>query len=237
MSTRFWLATFEKNNVYDNLAGVLKTGVEKRTVEKGGNRGDAAFLTNLATASNLKDVTEKNLTNILSFLNGESKELNVYIPINKIPKGLLPKNIKPISETMTIEELLKQFNIMGIQNAQIKNLASVGSWSTYFWVLNMALIGLIVFLLIRLTDHRSKFIASGAAFILSGILVFALSAFGYAVRGSMLTDWVKGSEPTQVLLAPFAPYILGEVLKMWFFAGIALLTSGGVLLVLRKKQK
>ncbi len=235
LDTGFWLTTFEKNNVYDNFAKVLKTSTEKQTIKEGGNIGDAAFLTNLLTPENLKDITEKNLSNALTFLNGKSEELIVYIPVSKIPKDLLPKTIKPISEQMTAEELLKEFNIMGVKSAQIKNLSSIGSWTTYFWLTNFGLIVLVIFLLIRLVNNGSRFVAPGLVFILSGILTLAVVLFGFVVRGSMLTDWVKSSEPSQIILATFAPYIFWGVLRVWLFAGIGLLASGVLLLFLKKR--
>lgn len=68
----FWQSTFQKNNVYQNLASESKGSFESQINSEGGNKNDIQVLTDLITPDNTKDVVDKNLQNFLSFANGLS---------------------------------------------------------------------------------------------------------------------------------------------------------------------
>ncbi len=223
----FWQTTFRANDVYTKLAVALKNTAETQTVKEGGSLQEARVLTNLITSSNLQDFIEKNLENILDFANGKVKEAIVYIPINKLPGGLLPKNLGKISENMPLATLLAEFNVHGIQKAQIDSLSQVGLWSTRFLIADLVLIGLILAGLIFLVDEGNRFVAPGIAFLISGLLILAVSLF----------VWVKGSEPSQVLLSTFAPYVLGKILRLWMWAGVTAVILGLILLFVKKPSR
>lgn len=231
----FWQKTFRNNNVYSNLATVLKDTAEKQTVSEGGSLQEARVLTNLITPANLQDFIEKNLNNLLNYANGKTKEAVVYIPLKIIPKGLLPTNLGKVSENTPLPVLLSEFHIVGVQKAQIETFARTGQAIGYLLALDTALILLILLGLFMLADKDKRFTAPAVAFIVAGVFALVLSLLGFIIRGSMFTDWVKGTEPSQHILAPFAPYILGEIIKVWAIAGAFALLAGIVLIFLKKK--
>jgi len=230
----FWTESFETNGVYPNLAGALKEQAERQTLEEGGSLQEARVLTGLLTAENLKDFIEKNITYILDYVNGKAPEIVVYIPLDKVPKGLLPRNLGKISETMPLETLLQEFSVKGIQKSQIENVSLTGARTFQFLIGDLLLIALILTLMYLLTGKGSRLIAPGTAFILSGIVVLLATGFGFVIRGSMLTDWAKGNEPSQLILATFAPYVLREILVFWLYFGAGAVLTGVALILFRR---
>lgn len=235
LAPSFWQTTFRSNNVYTNLANVLKDTAEQQTVKDGGSLQEARILTNLITPSNLQDLIEKNVKNILDFANGKTKEAVVYIPIKVLPKGLLPTNLGKIKENTSLTTLLEEFHVQGIQEQQVNNFSKTGQTVTFLLTIDIALLVVSLIGFFFLTDKGKRFAAPGVMFILTGVLILAITLFGYAVRGSMLTDWVKGTEPSQHILAPFAPYVLEGILKVWLIFGIFAILMGIVLIFLKKK--
>lgn len=235
LKPNFWLTSFEKNNVYTGLALTLQNATENQIETEGGSRTEVKVLTGLITPENLKETIEKNLTNILNFANGKSGELVFYIPIQKIPKSLLPNNIGLLSEEMTAETLLQKFNVQGINKSQIETLKRVGMQSNYFFILNISVAILILIVLAVLVAKGGKFVAPAMALLPSGIITLLIVGLGYVIRMSMTTDWVKSSEPSQNILSTFAPYILQEVLHLWLYIGIGAIIIGIVLLFIKKR--
>lgn len=231
----FWQTTFRANDVYTKLSVAFKNIAETQTVKEGGSLSDARVLTNLITPANLQDFLEKNFKSILDFVNGKVKEAAIYIPIRILPSGFIPKNFGKISENTPLTVLLSEFNVQGIQKAQIDALSHVGLWSTYLLTLDVAIVALISLGLFLLVEKGKRFVAPGLAFILAGFITLAVTLLGFVIRGSMLSDWVKSKEPVQIILSPFAPYVLGEILKVWLYIGSFAILIGIVLLFLRRK--
>ena len=235
LEPNFWKNTLRTNNVYTNLATVLKKTAEAQTTTEGGNLGDARVLINLITPANLQDILEKNITNILNFANGKVQEAIVYIPIKILPKGLLPPNLGKITENTPLAILLDILRIEGFQETQIESLSRTGQTVTYFLILDLVILLLILIGIYFLTDKGKRYIPPAIAFIIAGIVVQVLALFGYIIRTSMFTGWVKSNEPVQAILAPFVPYILGEIVKVWVIIGAFVIVGGVVFLFFRKR--
>lgn len=235
LDPNFWQTTFRTNNVYSTLAAVLKNTAEQQTLKKGGSLSEAKVLTNLITPVNLQDLLEKNITNFLSFANGKSREMMVYIPIKVLPRSLLPENLGKVTENTPLTILLDLLHIEGIQETQIESLSKTGQTVTYFLILDLAVLVLVLIGIFFLTDKGKRYIPPALAFIIAGIIVQVLALLGYIVRTGMFTDWVKSAEPSQIILAPFAPYVLEEIVKVWAIIG-AFAISGGIVLIFFKKK-
>lgn len=234
LDSSFWKETLKNNNVYTNLSVILKTRIDTQTEKGGGKKSDLAVLTDIITPDIVEDFISRNLDNFLGFANGKRKELLVYLPINKIPKELAPTSIGLSAEELPLTALLSKFNITIGEDLPISQIAYTGMAANYLLVGLSALSLLCLFLLFVLTDKEKKFVTPSIALTLSGLLLLATVLFGYIIRESMLTDWVKGTEPSQIILATFAPYILEEILRIWAIVGVTLLIIGIILSFLKK---
>jgi len=235
LSPSFWETTFRSNNIYTNLSAAIKTTAEQKTVKDGGSLKEVKVLTNLITPANLQYFLEKNIKNILDFANGKAKEAVVYIPIKILPRGLLPTNFGKITENTPLTTLLTEFHVQGVQPAQIQSISKFGQTVSYLLALDVALFVLVLIGLILLADSGKHFVAPGVGLIIGGVAALAFSLLGFVIRTSMLTDWVKSTEPSQIILAPFAPYLLAEIIKIWTTAGALAVLAGGVLIFFKKK--
>lgn len=235
LNSNFWLTSLERNNVYDRVALVIKTSAESQVAKEGGSVQDAKILTNLITPDNTKDIISKNLISVLNFTNGKTTNLDVYIPISKLPKHLLPASIADKPDVIPIETILSEYNIRGVSKNQIWILGMIGTWVTRILIVDWVIVAIFLASLFFLTQSGKKFWNIGATLILSGIIVVAGYVFLEIVRGSMINDWPKGNEPSQHILGTFLPFVLGDFLKLWIIAGIFLVVCGIALFFVRRR--
>lgn len=235
LDSNFWLSTFSQNNVYANLADVIKKSAEDRTVVGGGSKTDAKVLTNLISPDNVQDIVSRNLLNLLGFVNGSSKELDIYFPVDKVPKGLLPEGLGVISDTIPITTLLNALNVQGFGPSQLKVIGSVGFWSTALLVLDFILLLIILVLLYILVVPGRRFVNLGIGLLLSGLIVLASFVFGETVRTSAVVQWSASTEFFQKILSTFSPIILQKILFLWLFIGAVSVALGVLLFFLKKR--
>ncbi len=230
----FWQTTFVKHNVYQNLADAGKSAFESQIVSEGGNKNDVKVLTDLITTDNTKDFVNRNLQNLLSFANGKSLQINVYLPIDKVPKTLLPKNISGVKSDMTLTELLTKFNFQDWQNLPLQNLSQLGMSAAVFFACAVAFLLLASVLLILLTENGKRFIGLGIALVLSGSLTLLLVQIGSGLQTAVSADLLTKSSVASVLAGTLVPPVLAEIVSVWQILGIILLVAGIGLFFIRK---
>ncbi len=236
LNSNFWKNDFKNNNVYVKLSEVIKTAAENQTEKGGGKKGDFQSLTDIITPNLVEDFVSRNIDNFIGFANGKSKELLVYIPITKIPKEFSPKSVGLNSEEIPLTALLSKFNITVGQDLPISQIAYFGMAATYALAGLLSVLLICIFLLFLLTENGKRFVFPGLALFLSGVIILVVSIFGYAIKTSMLTDWAKGTEPSQIILSTFAPYVLQEVLRTWAIVGFIMVILGIVLFFIKKQN-
>jgi hypothetical protein len=232
----FWQNSFGKHDVYQNLATVSKSSFESQINKEGGNKNDIRILTDLITPENAKDVVDNNLRNLLNFTNGASPQLNVYLPIDKVPKNLLPKNIIGIKSEMPIADLLAKFNFQNQQNLQLQNLSHLGIYATYFFGGCVFFLLLLLIFFILLTEKGKRFIGLGVAFVLSGSLTFFLANVGVGLNAVLSDDLINNSSITTVFAGTIFPPVIREILSVWQILGLILLCVGFILFFVRKPK-
>lgn len=235
LNSNFWLSTFEKNDVYSRVANEVKTSAEDQVKKEGGSLNDAKVLTDLISPTNLKDIVSKNLTYTLDYMNGKTSRFNAYIPISMMPRDLLPASIAGRSDTVPVETLLSEYNVRGIGKNQIWILGTVGLWVTRLIIVDLAIVIILLLSLFFLTEKGKKFWSIGTALILTGLIVLFASGFLEVIRSSMITDWPVSNEPSQHILGTFLPFLLQNILNIWFGIG-GLLVIGGIALFFVKRR-
>lgn len=234
LSPPFWQAVFEKNNIYPKLAIVIRDGMENQIIKDGGKVKDAKILTNLITSENLEDFVTRNLDDILGYINGKYPTLNIYIPIAKIPKGLLTKNITSQPDQIYAETLIKEFNISFINSRQLQSLSVLGKTVTYLLILSWVITLLFILFLYLLVKSGGRFITLGIVSLVSGLL--SISTYtGVVETGKIVaSDLLQKTTTAEIIAGTLIPPLLQEILNTILIMGIILTAIGVVLFFVRK---
>ncbi len=230
----FWKTSFQKHNVYQNLADISKTSFESQINKGGGSGSDIKILTDLITTENVKDLVDRNFKNFLDFANGNTPQINVYVPIDKIPKNFLPKNFAGIKSEMTLSDLLTKFNFQDWQNLPIQNLFNVGKYIFYFFATSVFLILVVFASLILLVEKGSRFISLGIAFVLSGGLTFFFVVVITNLNTVLSRGLVDNSSNALIFLGTIFSPAITEIIYVWKVLGLILFVLGFALFFVKK---
>lgn len=230
----FWQGTFRKYDVYQNLAVVSKDSFESQIAKEGGNKNDIKILTDLISEENAKDIVDRNLWNLLSFANGKSSQINIYLPVDKVPKSLLPKNISSMKSEMSLPDLLTKFNFRDWQNLPWQELSYLGKTINYFFVGTISLLFLILILLILLVKKGSRFTGLGIAFVLSGGFSFLLVNIASNISKVLSSGLTSKSSIASVIAGIVIPPVVTEVIYLWQILATVLFAVGAVLFFIKK---
>lgn len=228
----FWMNTFENASVYPNLSTHLKAMFEGNTLREGGKLKDAEIVTGVITPENIKHTFDENIVNVLEYANGRADDLIVYIPFGKVPPGLFPSNIK-LDEESTLSELLTNLNVR--QDIPYENISMTGQYANYILILGITLFILISFLLYYMTDKGKRLLFNGFIFILPGILILALSGFGFVIKPNMSRDLLVSSDAGDRILGTVLPPVIGEVSSALLITGAIFFFVGIILMFVRKR--
>lgn len=234
LSYSFWQNTFEKYNVYQNLAVVSKDSFNSQVTKEGGNKNDVKILTDLITPENAKELIDRNLQNFLSFVNGKVAQMNVYLPVDKVPANLLPKNITGDKTVIPITDLLTKFNFQNSQNLPLEEISRVGTISYYLFIGSAFLFLLVLILLILLVEKGSTFVGIGIAFMICGGLTFLLSNVATGLNSVLTKDLTTSTSIAAVVAGTMIPPVITEILPTWKILGIILFFFGFVLFFIKK---
>lgn len=224
LNYKFWQTAFDQHNVYQSLAENGKDSLNAQLVKAGGSKNDAKVLTDLVTTDNVKDVITKNLQNTLSFANGKESQLMVYVPIEKVPRNILPKNLTGVSSEMPVKDLLTKFNYQNYNDLPLASLSHSGESASLVLTGAVALLTASVILLIFSVNKGGRLVAPGVAFVISGGLTLLVTKIVDSLT-IVLNTTLAGT-----VLSP----VLGEMTRVWLIVGGTALILGIVLFFVRK---
>jgi hypothetical protein len=230
LSINYWKLSFESNNTYSTLVGVIQSDLVDQVTSQGGKVGDVHILTDLVTEDNLRNFIDKNLENSLNFVNGKSSEMNVYIPFNRIPKLLLPAKLVRDSEQINLQELLKEYGVAPITTSQIEKVRTISLIVNIVFLLSLCIMIIILMLLFRLVEKGKRLIAPAFTLLISGVTVFIVSGLIEIIKSNMK----GGMTLAKVIIGVIAPPILSGIAKAWFFGAIVLIFFGIILFFVKK---
>lgn len=232
----FWTTSLNTHNVYPKLTTVLKEEVDLQIVKGGGSKNEAKVLTGLITTENIKDFTERNLVNILGYTNGDKKELNIYLPVNKIPKGLLPVSLGSISEETSFATLLKEFNIKSIDASQSAMLAGIGKNTSYLFNGTLVLLFLFTVLMFLLVEPGGRFIGLGVAYVLAGISSFGITQLGIQIQLNLAKNLSQKPDFLQTLSGLILPPLIQDLIIYGDVIALVFLVLGVLFFFFKKPQ-
>jgi hypothetical protein len=237
LSPSFWQTNFNSTNTYSRLSLAISRNLESQTVAEGGKASDVKPLTDLASSENIKDFVGKNINNVLSYANGKSRELLVYVPISKIPKSLLSKNFSGLKEQMQLSELVKEFNVEGISLTQIQSVSRFGfiAWITF--IITLLFLALLFYCMYLLIDPGKQLVVQGLAFILSGTAIYLFSCIGNAAQMGLANDLSNSSSLGNSIVRIIVPSVIQGFLSVWTLSAVLAIIFGIILLFFKKPIK
>lgn len=234
LNYNFWEISLQKYSVYQSLTDVSKSSFESQIDREGGNKNDIKFLTDLITPENTKDVVNRNLRYFLDFANGMSSQINVYLPIEKVPSNILPKNLLEIKSEMPLFELFAKFNFQGWQDLPLQNLSNVGKVVTYLFVGLSSLLVFLIISLVFLVERGKRFISLGIGFIFCGGLTFLLISITTNLNMMLSKSLVNNSSIALVILGTILSPVITEIMFAWKIVGLIIFILGFGLFFVKK---
>lgn len=199
----FIIESFQSNKVYDKLQGFLKAvSVES----KGETHIDL-------TPVLAQQIVEANLKEILSFANGQSKDILLSIPEQ---------------EKISVSKLMDN----RVPKTYFEHGQRAGEYSLYAWIVCLILLIGLIYTLFRL-GKKDKW--TELFFIVIFLIFIILGLLARFFLMHMATDLVKGVEPAQHLLAILASSIFPEIINTWIFITVFLAIISITVLMLKKK--
>lgn len=232
----FWQKTFDKHDIYQNLSTAVKNSLEFQIGKQGAKISDIGIITDLITPTNTKEFVDKNLQNVLSYANGDSKQINVYLPVDKLPANMLTKSLLGINQQMTLQELLSKFSFQNYQDLNLQNITHLGLYAFDAFLVAALLLLIIFVYLIVLTDHGKRFTSLSASFLVSGALILILSKILDSLSIEISTNLLATTSVLKVVVGTIAPGVTKEITSIWQMIGIILMILSVGLFFLRKPQ-
>lgn len=237
LNYNFLTNTFTKHNVYENLAISTKASFENQIFVKGGSKNDITVLTDLITTDNAKDVVNKNLNNSLSYLNGKTNQINVYLPIDKVPKNLLPKNLAGLTTEVPLTTLLTKINAQDIQVSDLEQISRLGEALTFVFVISISiLVVLSIFLIVLISAGKNAW-GIAVAFMSSGIITLFFVGILSTINKNIPISLAKSVSVATVVFRTVMPSIITEIASKWMIIGIITTIVGLSLFFVRKPSR
>ena len=237
LTPSFWDKSFSSESTYSKLSVSINKNLESQTIAEGGTKGDVRILTDLITPENIKDTISKNINNLLLYANGKANDLNVYIPVNKIPESLLSNNFNKVQTEMSLTELLKDFNVQGISASQIQLISRAGYISWLGFIISSILVVLLLGLLYIFVGVGKRLVAPGMVLVISGITALLVTGAGTIIRINWTKDLAGSPNMGDSIIGIVAPPIVQGLLNVWLYFAAASLILGFALFFVKKPVK
>lgn len=234
LKINFWENTFQLNGTYVTLSQAVIGSLEKQVVAGGGIKNDVAVFTDLATTGNLKDLVNRNIENLLNYVNGKSRDAFVYIPIGRIPKSLLPEEIGNSSQQIDLANFLNSTGVASVSASQIQKIQNTPRIVNLAFVVSIVLMILTLAAFFGLMEYGKRFVSAGFAMVVSGGIVFAAAKLTDVINSGLFQNLVQRKDLGGVIVGVMAPPIITEISKVWALLGIVAVIFGIILFFIKK---
>lgn len=237
LNADYILKSFRDSDVYPKLTTAIKKAITEQTEKEGGSISETEFIVEIVNENLLRDFIEKNLPEVIGFMNGKIPDPTVYLPISTLPSSLIPKNLA-IKEYTKLSEIPSYFPGMSEGFDADPTFGAIGK--TGFVASQVFLTILIILLILtimiyRLTTPGEKFKHLGITLIFSSILALLLSGFITIARVILSQDLLlPDKEAIQMLIGTLLPPLISGMTNLWVVISLATLLAGIVLLFIKK---
>lgn len=240
LSAKFWTGSAEKSGIYQELgSGVAQ--IQKEIDKKAGP--GKVQLKGVITEARLQEVVETNVGRLVEFLNGKTKSLLLFLPINEwnLPQEVVTSLPKlPWSKEMALGETLIGLGFPAQQSGVI--LKGLGQTQQALSYLIWVWLGLLVVVIALFVGHfllgvgKEKLKGSGVLLVMSGLLAAVIGWVGGKMGGLL----VQGSAEWPVWAKTLVSGLFVEFFALGRTVGLVLVVAGGVVFgmtILSKQSK
>ena len=172
----------------------------------------------------------------MNYANGKTPSLNVYVPVSKLPKGLLPKNLSSTPEQMPINSFFANFGIPITAN-QIQWISLIGKVSYYMFLASIGVAALCLFLLILLVGSGQRFVFPGIVMGTTGVIIIFFWNSARNFSSSLNTNLQGIPTVGQDIIRIVAPPLVTALLERWVIVGSGLIILAIVFFFLKKPSR
>lgn len=248
LSPKFYISSLRKPGVYQNLEKGFKISARNSLKAQLSNQNvsydnlttgerqmvDAEIESIISPISvnNIQDFSEKNIARIIDYVNGKTKDLIIYLPIQKwgLAKEVidqLPDYLK--SENINIQNLAKDHPELNINVPQLQGFYNLGKKLKSYWLISLALVIFLLFLNLIIGGTKNKFIKTGKVITLSGVIALFFAWIIRIASNTFGQNIVARSEAADILAGTIMSTLLTNVFILWITFAIVLIITGLVL--------
>ncbi len=236
MSSDFWINTFAKANVYSQVSEVIDNKMISKVEAVGGRDTDVTVLSDFISPLNLKEFFEKNITSLLLYANNNSSEIVVFIPLSLRNVQNVSNSDKQdsLSEQIKLSDFIDEFNITGINEADILAISKLGFWSWLFTGVSFFLLILLFILQYLLIGRGRRLTIVAISTILSGLILLVAAGAGKVASVILSQEFSSSTNIGTLFAVIFTPPIIREVVFFWLWISIVAIVFGILLFFIKK---
>ena len=235
----FYFQAFEKHMVYERLEEEVKSLAGDEFIqdlsreenltpsEVAQTKRDFSIIAESLTGTLIKEVIEKNISLVLSFVRGEVNELSFHLPLQevKLPSGFLPSGFGFQGE-VPAEALFSNFGAPGLlsdYSLRIKNAAAI---------LSLSIVVLILFFAFFFYLLKERLF--GYLLIATSILTAVSATFVRFAALGMQKDLSASTMVGDRIIAIIYPTLFLETSIVWFILAIGLFVGGALFVIVKR---
>ncbi len=237
LNPNYWTGSFRTAGVYSKLDDALASEVEKKLIDEGASKKDAQAFSSFFTSSRLQDFTEKNIVNILDYINAKTENLVIYFPLDQIPRDIR-EDLNITTDQISVSKLISTFgqNSTPAGEEIFIQLRTLGNYLTVSLIIAIISILIHLVLLDRIETAGSRLAALSVSLIASGVGTLALVLFLNIQMTNMARDLLASDKETiQIILGTLAPPLIFSITKLWTYLAIGTIVLGCVCFFLKRK--
>lgn len=236
LNKNFWITSMREGNVYQKIETEFTTYIEENFTKQGNAINEGKELSKAFKADSIQDFLEKNVEHIFAYVNDETPDIIVYIPLDRFPADLR-EHLQINSNEVSLDYLISTYGKSStpIGEEAFTNLRTINrNLPIPMITVTISLIAIFA-ALVKLEENGSRFIGVWGTLTASGIITFVLIVLINQLANYLLGINSEGDIGGQ-LIAAVIPSLSSQIAKLWGIVGIAAILSGIPFLALRKNK-
>jgi hypothetical protein len=255
LNPKYYISAFNTPGVYTNIQNGLKTSARDSLRAQLANEQinydeltigqrqqiDTQIETLLTPINeeNIRDFSEKNITNILNYINAKSDRLVIYLPLTSW--GLTDESLQQFPDyfkTTNIDliKIKEDHPEVNINTEQITNLYNLGGKIKSIWLISLALTIVLLLIHLVLGDRKFRFVRTGRLLTGGGIIILFLAWVIRIFQNTFGQNIAARSEANDILIGTIASALLTNVFKLWIAASLIIILIGLTMFNIKPKK-
>lgn len=227
LNADFLLGSLESNGAYEQIPKIVQSGVAASGSPDAPTEESQRLqeISNRVTPELSREIVETNVNNFTGFINGDTKDLNMYLPRSKLGIPDHPTDPRGQGDVIPMTALSPDGGLSVLHNSDelIRNL-----W-LFFVVLLVGLAALYARLSVPWTKVYKLLLGSGISLVITSAAVL------FVFESGKQDIMAPGKEPGQYMVGLLFNSILKDMLTTWLWVGSVLIVVSIVLIFVQKK--